>query len=131
MATQLRVTIVTPERRVLDASASEVTLPAWNGELGVFPDHDQLLTLLRAGRCIVVGSDGPQTFVVGRGFAEITQDGVTILTASCVVAGDVDRAKASLGVSQAEEVLATAEFGTEAYRQAEIALEHARALSEA
>lgn len=131
MASQLHVTIVTPERKVFDAAATEVSLPAWEGELGVFPDHDQLLTLLRSGRCTVVGTDGPATFVVGRGFAEITADRVTVLTASCVTNSEVDRAKAASAVSQAEEALAAAEWGTEAHKQAQIALEHARALAEA
>jgi F-type H+-transporting ATPase subunit epsilon len=131
MSTQLHVTIVTPERKVFDAAATEVTLPAWEGELGVYPDHDQLLTLLRAGRCTVVGAEGPSTFVVGRGFAEITGDAVTLLTSACVVATEIDRAKASAQVTAAEEALATVEFGTEAHKQAEIALEHARALAEA
>jgi F-type H+-transporting ATPase subunit epsilon len=127
---QLHVTIVTPERKVLDAAAAEVSLPAWNGELGVYPDHDQLLTLLRAGKCTVVGSDGPASFVVGRGFAEITGDAVTILTASCVAVSQIDAGKSRAQLAGAEEALAAAEYGTEAFRQAEIALEHARALTE-
>lgn len=131
MASQLRVTIVTPERRVFDAPASEIVLPAWNGELGVYPDHDPLLTLLRAGRCSVAAVDGAQTWIVGRGFAEITGDSVTILTSSCVPVAEVDRAKAASAVAQAEDALASAEFGTEGHKQAEIALEQARALADA
>jgi F-type H+-transporting ATPase subunit epsilon len=131
MATQLHVTIVTPERKVFDAPAAEILLPAWEGELGVFPDHDALLALLRAGRCTVSGSDGPSAFVVGRGFAEITGDAVTVLTSTCTPVSEVDRSRAATAVSQAEEALAAAEVGTEAFKQAEIALELARALAEA
>ena len=131
MATQLHVTIVTPEKKVLDGSASEVSLPAWDGEMDVFPDHDQLLALLRAGRCTVMGTDGPSSFVVGRGFAEITGDSVTILTSACSPVAEVDKARAAKRVADAEEAFANAEFGTESYKQAAIALEHARALAEA
>ena len=71
MAGTTHVRIVTPERRVFDGPATEVVLPAWEGELGVYPDHDALLALLRSGTCRVHTAEGVQRWVVGRGFAEI------------------------------------------------------------
>ena len=70
MAT-LQLDIVTPSASVFSGPVSEVVLPAWEGQMGVFPQHDALLALLRAGVCKVSGADGTHTFVVGRAWAQV------------------------------------------------------------
>jgi len=127
MATTLHVRIVTPERAVFDGRASEVVLPAWNGELGVYPDHDAVLTLLRAGTCRVTGSDAVSSFVVGRGFAEIGPDRVTLLTDSAEEVGKVDKDQARKDLAFAEGEMVAHDGNTEKHRQAEILYELARA----
>ena len=126
MAT-LQLDIVTPSASVFSGPVSEVVLPAWNGEMGVFPQHDALLALLRAGVCKVAGAEGTQTFVIGRGFADIGPANVTLLTDSCEPAADVDKAAAASERAEAEKALATAAFGTESHNQAQIAMELAQA----
>ena len=74
MADSLQLDIVTPQASVYSGPASEVVLPAWEGQLGVYPHHDALLALLRAGRCAVTTAAGVQTYVIGRGFAGIGPD---------------------------------------------------------
>lgn len=128
MATSLSVHIVTPERKVFSGSASEVVLPAWEGETGVLPDHDPLLALLRAGTCTVASTEGAKVWVVGRGFAEIGPDAVTILTSTAVAPKDIDRAKAQKELDAAERSLMGAEVGTAAHAMAQIAVEQAQAL---
>lgn len=126
MAT-LQLDIVTPSASVFSGPVSEVVLPAWEGQMGVFPQHDALLALLRAGVCKVNSPEGTHTFVVGRGFADIGPANVTLLTDSCEKAEDVDKAAASSERAEAEKALATAAFGTEAHNQAQIAMELAQA----
>jgi F-type H+-transporting ATPase subunit epsilon len=127
MALTLQVDLVTPERSVFSGPATEVVLPAWEGEMGVYPDHDALLTLLRAGSCVIASEQGRLQYVLGRGFAEIGPDRVTMLTDSCEPAADVDHARAAQDLATAEAALATADPATEHFRQAQIAAEHARA----
>ncbi len=45
----LRLTVVTPERQVLDQMVREVVLPGKAGYLGVLPGHYPLITLLQGG----------------------------------------------------------------------------------
>ncbi|MEQ1569157.1 MAG: ATP synthase F1 subunit epsilon [Myxococcota bacterium] len=127
MATQLQVQIVTPERSVFTGKASEVVLPAWGGELGVLPDHDALLCLLRAGVCRVYNSDGVVGFVVGRGFAEVGPDRVTLLTDSAEEVGKVDKSQASKDLAFAEAEMVAHEGGSEKLHQAQVLYELARA----
>ena len=123
----LHVQIVTPERSAFDGSASEVVVPAWDGELGVYPQHDALLCLLRAGTFKVWGSDGLQTFIVGRGFAEIGPDRVTVLTDSAETLDGVDVDQARKDLAHAEAELAVHEDSSEKHNQAQILYELARA----
>jgi F-type H+-transporting ATPase subunit epsilon len=131
MANTLQVEIVTPERAAYSGAASEVILPAWEGEMGIYPDHDALLALLRAGSCTVVGSEGVFRAVVGRGFVDVGPTRVTMLTDSCVPVDAIDKAKAGKDLAAAEHELAIAEAGSERQRQAQIAYEYARALLDA
>ncbi|MBX2796462.1 MAG: ATP synthase F1 subunit epsilon [Myxococcales bacterium] len=127
MASNLQVDIVTPEASAYSGPASEVLLPAWEGEMGIYPEHDALLTLIRAGRCSVTTPEGVKEWIVGRGFAEVSQTRVTILTDSCEEPGNVDRDGATADLKEAEETLATADVASEKWRQAQIAEEHAKA----
>ncbi len=95
--------------------------------MGIYPDHDGILTLLRAGTCEITTLGGVQRFIVGRGFAEVGPNRVTILTDSCVVASKVDKAKAATDLAEAEKAIAEADMDSERQRQAYVAAEHAQA----
>lgn len=128
MATpMLQVDIVTPEASAFSGEASEVILPAWDGQLGVYPEHDSLLSLIRAGRCVVTTPTGVKRYILGRGFAEIGPDRVTILTDRFEPLEAVDKAKAQAELEAAENELLECEQGSERWNQAQIALEHASA----
>ena len=94
MATELQLDIVTPAASVYSGPATEVILPAWDGELGVYPQHDTLLALLRAGTCTVTTPTGQLRYVVGRGFADIGSGSVTLLTDSCEPVDKIDPVEA-------------------------------------
>jgi len=123
----LQLDIVTPSASAFSGQVSEVVLPAWQGQMGVYPQHDALLALLRAGVCKVNTAEGTHTFVIGRGFADIGPTNVTLLTDSCEKADAVDKADAASDRTEAEQALGKAAFGTEAHNQAQIALELAQA----
>lgn len=123
----MQVDIVTPEANAFSGEASEVIVPGWQGELGVYPGHDQLLALIRAGRCDVTSPEGVRRFVVGRGFAEIGPDRVTVLTSRCELLDAVDKAKAKSDLEAAEKELSETDESTEKWNQAQIAMELARA----
>lgn len=127
MANVLHLDIVTPERRAFTGDVTEVVLPAWEGELGVYPDHDTMLALVRSGTCTVTSKGEVLRFVLGRGFAEISGTHVALLTDSCISAGEVDRPKAQADLERAEQELQALEPQSEKYRQMQALYEHARA----
>ncbi len=91
----LTLTLVTPERAVLDGVPCEtVTLPAEGGEIGVLPGHVPLVTLLGIG--VVgyrLGREGGAIAVRG-GFAEVSPDRVRILADLAASGDEVDAQKA-------------------------------------
>jgi F-type H+-transporting ATPase subunit epsilon len=130
MAT-LQVEIVTPEKAVFSGQVGEVVLPSWEGELGVLPEHDALLSLLRCGVTEVRMAEGVKRWVVGRGFADIGGDHVTILTDRATAVEDLDKDEARKTLA---EVLAEVESGkltTEGLKQAQARAEWAQAILDA
>ncbi len=103
----LHVEIVTPERAVFAAEATEVLVPGIDGELGILPGHLPLFTTIRVGAMTVKGVDGKdRIFCIEGGFAEILPDRVIILTDSCEGSEDTDVTIAHEMVVKAEKALA-------------------------
>lgn len=94
MADMLKLEIVTPAAVVYEKDVHLVTLPAADGQIGIFPRHVPLLTRVVPGE-IIVRIDGQEEFLaVGEGLVEITGDHVAIVTDMAVAAKDIDEAKA-------------------------------------
>ncbi len=106
MSQLLQVEIVTPERAVFSAEATEVLVPGVDGELGILPGHLPLFTTIRVGAMTVkTVNDGERIFCIEGGFAEILPHGVTILTDSCEGSEDSDVSMAQEMVEKAEAAL--------------------------
>jgi len=94
MADTLRLEIVTPGATVYAQNVDMVTLPAVDGQIGIFPHHVLLLTRVVPGE-IIVRTDGHDEFLaVGEGLVEITGDHVAIVTDMAIAARDIDEARA-------------------------------------
>jgi len=50
LPTKISLTIVTRERKIIDAQVDEVILPATDGEIGILPGHTPLLAMLGIGQ---------------------------------------------------------------------------------
>jgi F-type H+-transporting ATPase subunit epsilon len=123
----LQIDIVTPTKLAFSGAAAGLQLPAWNGEMGILPGHEAVLTLVRGGVATVAAEGGSKRFVVGRGFAEIGPDRVTLLTDLCEAAESIDKAKAAAEAQRLEASLATLNGFDPSAEATEIALEVARA----
>src|SRR5947207_15185117 len=106
MAATLKLEIVTPEAKTYSEDVEIVTLPAVEGEMGVFPQHVPLMTQIVPGE-IIVRKDGRDFFLaVGEGFVEITGQRVAIMTDMAIRAENIDEAKAEEARQRAQARLA-------------------------
>lgn len=124
MATQLTLSIVTPEREVLRAQVDTVELPGAEGYFGVLPGHTPMLATLKVGRLAYkVGQD---VFAVGVafGFAEVLPDRVTVLAEIAERADEIDASRAQAALERAEQRLSRSESDMD-YERARVALDKA------
>jgi F-type H+-transporting ATPase subunit epsilon len=105
MAQTLKLEIVTPEAVTYSEDVEMVTLPAAEGEMGIFPMHVPLMAQISSGE-VIVRKDGREFFLaVGDGFVEVTGSRVAILTDMAIKADDIDEAKAEEAKRKAESRL--------------------------
>lgn len=94
MADTLKFEVVTPTGVVYTQDVHMVTMPAVEGQIGVYPHHVPLLTRIVPGEIIVTKDGRDEFFAVGGGLVEITGESVSIVTDMAVAAKDIDEAKA-------------------------------------
>lgn len=76
----LQITIVTPEKAVLDESADMVVLPLHDGELGVLPGRAAFVGQLGPGELRIKQGTTVQRFFVDGGFVQVRTNTINVLT---------------------------------------------------
>jgi F-type H+-transporting ATPase subunit epsilon len=112
MAT-LRLEIVTPEATAYSEDVDMVTLPGSEGELGVYPKHVPLLTMLQPGELRVLKDGREIALAVGEGFVEITGDTVSVLTDMALESERIDESAAEQAVARAKAAMSEDHTGEE------------------
>ena len=102
MADTLRLEIVTPEAIVYSEDVEMVTLPAWEGELGILPGHVGLMTQSATGEIIVRRGGHDEFLAVGEGLVEVTGKRLSILTDMAIPADKIDEARVEEARQRAE-----------------------------
>jgi F-type H+-transporting ATPase subunit epsilon len=108
----LHLTVVTPERKVVETEADEVQLPGSEGYLGILPGHTPLITLLKTGVLSYRSAGRSGAFAVSAGLAEISDDRVSVLADLAEGASEIDAAAAERERAKAEEEMKTAGVDT-------------------
>ncbi|GMA30699.1 F0F1 ATP synthase subunit epsilon [Litorihabitans aurantiacus] len=78
---ELTVEIVAPDRVLWSGTAAGVSVPAAEGDMGLLPGHESVLSLLRAGtvRVRATGGGAAEEFAVESGFVSFDDDSVTVV----------------------------------------------------
>src|SRR6185312_7679016 len=101
----LAVRLVTPDRVLLDATASSVELPAMSGYLEALYGAAPLLAELGAGEVrLHGGTSGDQKFFVAWGFVEVLPERVTILAETALHPDEIDVAEARQELQEGEKL---------------------------
>ena len=98
--------VVTPERAVLECEARSVVLPAWDGEIGILRNRAPLVCRLGIGELRVETASEKHTLFLDGGFAEMSDNRLTILTSAARLPEELTEAEidASLETAKAIEV---------------------------
>ncbi len=102
-----KFSLITPEGVVSVGDVDFVTIPGASGELGIFAEHEPLITSLVAGELTYLQGGKETVMAVGDGFAEITGTSVSVLTDGAVRDLDIDEKAAKEAMERAQEALRT------------------------
>lgn len=80
MAKPFSVSVISPERRLYEGSATFVVVPAYDGELGILYGHAPLMALLGEGVLRIEGEGGTRRFRVSGGFVQVVDNSVAVLS---------------------------------------------------
>ncbi len=81
MSNKFTIEIITPDRKILDSEASEVTVPSYEGQMGILKDHIPLITFLRPG-FIIIKNEDEKKYYVEEGTVEFSNNNLLVLTSS-------------------------------------------------
>ena len=80
MNNKINFDFVSPEASIVSSEVDMVLIPGIDGDAGILPDHSPFMTTLRQGIVEVTFEQGKvKKYLVEGGFADITQDKMTIL----------------------------------------------------
>tara|TARA_B100000965_G_scaffold364733_1_gene348615 strand:+ start:104 stop:496 length:393 start_codon:yes stop_codon:yes gene_type:complete len=91
MSEKFSVEIISPDKSILKSQASEVTIPSYEGQMGILRDHIPLITFLRPGLVSVKENSTQNFFFVEDGTVEFSNNNLLILTSTAKNLKDLDK----------------------------------------
>jgi F-type H+-transporting ATPase subunit epsilon len=117
---KIHLTVVSPVREMVnDTEVDQVNIPGGEGDLGILPEHAPLFTTMRPGSFSYEKGDEIISLVVGNGYAEITNNRVTVLAETAEYVDEVDLARAEEARKKAEALLAKPDLEEKELREAQ------------
>jgi F-type H+-transporting ATPase subunit epsilon len=105
---EFRFDLVSPEKLVFSGEVEQVDVPGAEGDFGVLAHHASLIAMLKPGILTIFGAGETQRVVVVGGFAEVNEEGLTVLADMAVPVEDFDRASLASQIKDTEEDVADA-----------------------
>ena len=104
MSDKFTIEIITPEKTILKSEATEVTIPSFEGQMGILKDHIPLITFLRPG-LILVQNQEEKKYFVEEGTVEFSDNNLLILTSTAKDLKNIEKNSINDLIEQAEKKL--------------------------
>ena len=104
MSEKFSVEIITPDKSILKSDAREVTIPSFEGEMGILRDHIPLITFLRPG-IISIRNQDEKKFFADEGTVEFSNNNLLILSSTVKDLKNFDKNSISGALKDAEKKL--------------------------
>jgi len=101
MSDKFKIEIITPDKSILESEASEVTIPSYEGQMGILKDHIPLITFLRPG-IIIIQEKEEKKYYVEEGTVEFSNNTLLILTSTAKDLNDLNQSLIKDLMHQAE-----------------------------
>ncbi len=103
------IEIISPDQTILKQEVNEVTIPSYEGQMGILINHIPLITFLRPG-IITVKTDVEKKYYVEEGTVEFSNNNLLILTSTAKDLKNFDKVSINNTLEKAEKKLKDASF---------------------
>ena len=110
MSENFFVEIISPNQSILKSEAVEVTIPSYEGQLGILKDHVSLITFLRPGLIIIKTENDEKKFFIEEGIVEFKNNNLLILTSTSKSLESLDKSLIDAILKDSEEKMSKEEI---------------------
>ena len=104
MSEKFSVEIISPDKSIIKSDASEVTIPSYEGQMGILKDHISLITFLRPG-FILIKDKEEKKYYVEEGTVEFSNNNLLILTSTVKDLKNLEKGSIDSLIADAEKKL--------------------------
>ena len=109
MSEKFTVEIISPDKSIIKSDTTEVTIPSFEGEMGILKDHIPLITFLRPG-IIEIKDQIERKYFVEDGTVEFSNNNLLILTSTAKEISNIDKKSLSTIIVKVEKKLSEGEI---------------------
>ena len=110
MSENFAVEIISPDKSILKSEALEVTIPSYEGQMGILKDHIPLITFLRPGLIIIKENSGENFFFIEDGTVEFSNNSLLILTSTAKNLDSLDKNSIDTIIKNSQEKISKGEI---------------------
>ena len=130
MSEEFKIEIVNPEKSFLSKEdATEVIIPAFEGEMGILKDHISIISFLKPGIITIYAKSGEEKFYIEDGIVEFKNNNLSVLTSSIFNLEEIEKNKLQDLLKKAEEEANKDEINDQAKYLADQKIEVLRSLN--
>jgi len=110
MSENFAVEIISPDKSILKSEATEVTIPSYEGQMGILKDHIPLITFLRPGLIIIKENSGEKIFFIEDGTVEFSNNSLLILTSTAKSVDSLEKNSIDTIIKNSQEKISKGEI---------------------
>ena len=110
MSENFVVEIISPDKSILKSEATEVTIPSYEGQMGILKDHISLITFLRPGLITIKENSGEKFFFIEDGTVEFSNNNLLILTSTAKSLNNLEKNSIDTIIKDSQEKISKGEI---------------------
>jgi len=110
MSQNFTIEIISPDKSVLKSETTEVTIPSYEGQIGILKDHIPLITFLRPGLIIIKQNKEDKVYFVEEGTVEFANNTLLVLTSTVKNFNDLDKSFIDLTIKNSQKKISNSEI---------------------
>ena len=110
MSENFLVEIISPDNLIIESEATEVTIPSYEGQMGILKDHIPLITFLRPGLIVIKKNDTEKIFFTEEGTVEFSKNKLLILSSTAKNLEDIDKNSINVLIEESQNEISSTEI---------------------